>query len=97
MMGTYPKPIPLPEKPRYLPSEDVSMVVPTIGFDTDLIVSLRSWLSNQPKEIIIVTSSDSLDALVGLLDRSLSIEERETIQTLSYPIAKKRGQLVTGI
>lgn len=81
MTGTYLEPIPLPEKPRYLPSRDVSMVFPTIGFDTDLIVSLRSWLSNQPKEIIIVTSSDSLDALVALLDRNLSIEEQETIQT----------------
>lgn len=97
MTGTYLEPIPLPEEPRCLPSRDVSMVVPTIGFDTDLIVSLRSWLSNQPKEIIIVTSSDSLDALVALLDRNLSIEERETIQTLSYPIPNKRCQLVTGI
>lgn len=97
MVGTSLDPILLLEKPKYIPSRDVSVVVPTIDFDTDLIVSLRSWLSNRPKEIIIVTSEELLGALVALLDRELSTEERLTIKTLSYSLASKRRQLVAGI
>jgi cellulose synthase/poly-beta-1,6-N-acetylglucosamine synthase-like glycosyltransferase len=80
-----------------MPSRDVSLVVPTIGFDKDLIVSLRSWLSNHPKEIIIVTSEKFLDDLVELIHDELSVEERKTIQLLSCPLANKRKQLVRGI
>lgn len=97
IVGTTLDPIPLPNKPRYYPSRDVSVVVPTIGFDRDLTVSLRSWLSNHPKEIIIVTSEKFLDALIELVHGELSVEERKTIQLLSCPLANKRKQLVAGI
>ena len=71
--------------------------MPTIGFDKDLIVSLRSWLNNHPKEIIIVTSEKYLDALIELLHGELSVEEQKVVQTLSCPLANKRRQLVAGI
>ena len=71
--------------------------MPTIGFDKDLIISLRSWLSNHPKEIIIITSEKFLDALIELVYGELSVEERKTIQLLSCPLANKRRQLVSGI
>jgi hypothetical protein len=79
IVGTTLDPIPLPKVPVYSPSQDVSLVVPTIGFDADFIISLRSWLSNHPKEIIIVTSGPLLDALVELIQRELSVEERKTV------------------
>jgi hypothetical protein len=97
VVGTTLDPIPLPKEPKYSPSRDVSLIVPTIGFDTDFIVSLRSWLSNHPKEIFIVTSGPLLDTLVELIQRELSVQERKTLQILSYPLANKRRQLVTGI
>jgi hypothetical protein len=70
--------------------------VPTIGFDKDLIVSLRSWLSNHPKETIIVASEKFLNALIELVHGELSVEERKTVQLLSCPLANKRKQLVAG-
>ena len=97
MIGTSLEPIPLPNEPRYHASRDVSLVVPTIGFDKDLVVSVRSWLSNHPKEIIIVTSEKFIDALIELVHGELSVEERKTIQLLSCPLANKRRQLVAGI
>jgi cellulose synthase/poly-beta-1,6-N-acetylglucosamine synthase-like glycosyltransferase len=97
IVGTTLKPIELAINPKYLPSRDVSLIVPTIDFDSDLIVSLRSWLSNEPKEIIIVTSARQLAALTELIHTELLAEERRTVQILSYPRANKRGQLVTGI
>lgn len=96
IVGTTLEPIPLPSEPKYRPSTDVSLIVPTIGFDKDLIISLRSWLSNHPKEIIIVTSEKFLDALIELVHGALSVEERKIVQTLSCPLANKRKQLVTG-
>lgn len=97
IVGTTLEPIPLPIKPKYHPYNDVSLIVPTIGFDKDLIVSLRSWLSNRPKEIIIVTSEKFLDALIELVQGELSVEERNIVQLLSCPLANKRKQLVAGI
>lgn len=97
IVGTTLEPIPLPSEPKYRPSTDVSLIVPTIGFDKDLIISLRSWLSNHPKDIIIVTSEKFLDALIELVHGELSVEERKIVQTLSCPLANKRKQLVAGI
>jgi cellulose synthase/poly-beta-1,6-N-acetylglucosamine synthase-like glycosyltransferase len=97
VVGTTLEPIELPKNPKFLPSRDVSLVVPTIDFDADLIVSLRSWLSNDLKQIIVVTSARQLGALTDLIHNELHADERRTVQILSYPRANKRGQLVTGI
>lgn len=70
--------------------------MPTIGFDADLIVSSRSWLSNDPREIIIVTSEGQLDALVNLTHGELSVDERKTVHLWSTTLANKRKQLVAG-
>jgi len=97
IVGTTLEPIPLPNKPKYTPSRNISLIVPTIGFDKDLVVSLRSWLSNNPKEIIIVTSEKYIGALINLVQGELSVKEQQVIQTLSCPLANKRKQLVAGI
>ena len=47
--------MPLPESPTYIPSEDVTIIVPTIDAGEEFKEAARSWLVGQPKEVIIVT------------------------------------------
>lgn len=91
-------PITLPEKPEYVPERDVTLIVPTIDFSSDLLVALRSWLANKPKKIVLVTSSVYVEDLEALLAKAdLSEEEDEKIELLATDKPNKRKQMVLGI
>ncbi|KAF9877516.1 hypothetical protein CkaCkLH20_05216 [Colletotrichum karsti] len=89
------KPVPLPRKPTYK-TGDVSIVVATINTPDTFTDSLRLWLANLPKEIIIVTIERDLQRVVDLVQPVIAEgDNRITVLTADY--ASKRAQMVVGI
>ncbi|KAI1307135.1 hypothetical protein F5Y03DRAFT_405713 [Xylaria venustula] len=95
------KPFPLPVgKDRLFDVSDVSIIVPTVGFDTSTFSrALISWLANKPREIIIVTVPRELHRATDLVN-SKPIQEANVgteLELLTIPAPNKRDQLVRGI
>ncbi|KAI0020239.1 family 2 glycosyltransferase [Xylariomycetidae sp. FL0641] len=88
------KPVPIPEKPNYLP-EDVSIIVPTIDTDPAFTDCLLLWLRHEVREIIIVTIDRQLEHVKRLAEPAQ--EHSDKVVVLSVPQANKRGQLQHGI
>lgn len=91
------RPIPLPLSAPHKPKQDVTVIVPTIDFTSHFVISIRTLLASQPKELIVVTTTTLHPALVDLLQSSLSPREYDQIRLLHIPRPNKRRQLAEGI
>ncbi|KAI0191973.1 nucleotide-diphospho-sugar transferase [Xylaria flabelliformis] len=95
------KPFPLPsEDARLFNPSDVSIIVPTVGFDPESFSrALISWLANSPLEIIIVTIDSEEQKVIDFLDagdiRAANENTQITVESILHP--NKRDQLVTGV
>ncbi|WVQ84637.1 hypothetical protein IAT38_006792 [Cryptococcus sp. DSM 104549] len=87
------RPIPLPENPTYIASEDVTIIVPTIDAGPEFKEAARSWLVGDPKEIIIVTDV----TMVAPLQELANEVDPTRIRVLTVPRANKRDQMSVGI
>ncbi|KDQ21878.1 glycosyltransferase family 2 protein [Botryobasidium botryosum FD-172 SS1] len=87
------RPIPLPQNPTYIASEDVTIIVPTIDAGEEFKEAAHSWLVGDPKEIIIITEEKMLGSLQDLAN---SVDPNR-IRVLTVPFANKRLQMSHGI
>ncbi|KAJ3129009.1 hypothetical protein HK098_002860 [Nowakowskiella sp. JEL0407] len=81
--------------PRYVPSRDVTIVVPTIDSGDEIKLAVRSWLKSDPFEIIFVTTGvaeNELNQLAREVDPS-----GEKIRVITIEKPNKRNQMVAGI
>lgn len=60
------KPFPVPEDPVFT-SKDVSVVVVLLSPPKIFELCLKSWLKNQPRELILVTTFDHCKCSLGVL------------------------------
>ncbi|KZT04181.1 glycosyltransferase family 2 protein [Laetiporus sulphureus 93-53] len=90
--STY-RPIPLPENPTYVASEDVTIIVPTIDAGEEFIEAAHTWLAGNPKEILIITEERMRGPLQALADAV----DPAHIRVLTVPYANKRLQMAHGI
>ncbi|KAI9265428.1 nucleotide-diphospho-sugar transferase [Helicostylum pulchrum] len=79
--------------PTYTPSQDVTIVVPTIDAGEEFKIAARSWLACNPKEIIIITETSMRGPLQELADEV----DPEKIRVLTVSKANKRLQMVAGV
>ncbi|KAI9765380.1 MAG: hypothetical protein M1840_007460 [Geoglossum simile] len=83
------EPIPLPEEPT-LTSKDVTIIIPTIdGESSDFKQMLRTCLSTDPSEIILVTIDAHFKRLMSV---AVSIHSSQ-IRVISIAHANKRRQV----
>ncbi|OAX40903.1 hypothetical protein K503DRAFT_686565 [Rhizopogon vinicolor AM-OR11-026] len=87
------RPVPLPENPTYIASEDVTIIVPTIDAGEEFKEAAHSWLAGKPKEIIIITE----EKMLGPLQELATAVDPERIRVLTVPFANKRLQMAHGI
>ncbi|KJA15479.1 glycosyltransferase family 2 protein [Hypholoma sublateritium FD-334 SS-4] len=87
------RPIPLPENPTYIASEDVTIIVPTIDAGEEFKEAANSWLVGKPKEVLIITEEKMLGPLQDLANQV----DPERIRVLTVPFANKRLQMSHGI
>ncbi|GJJ06405.1 hypothetical protein Clacol_000596 [Clathrus columnatus] len=87
------RPVPLPENPTYIASEDVTIIVPTIDAGEEFKEAAHSWLVGKPKEIIIITE----EKMKGPLQDLANSVDPEKIRVLTVPFANKRLQMSHGI
>ncbi|THH12786.1 hypothetical protein EW146_g7373 [Bondarzewia mesenterica] len=87
------RPVPLPENPTYIASEDVTIIVPTIDAGEEFKEAAHSWLVGKPKEIIIITE----EKMLGPLQDLANAVDPERIRVLTVPFANKRLQMAHGI
>ncbi|KAJ2921667.1 hypothetical protein H1R20_g15427, partial [Candolleomyces eurysporus] len=87
------RPVPLPENPTYIASEDVTIIVPTIDAGEEFKEAAHSWLVGKPKEILIITEEKMLGPLQDLANQV----DPERIRVLTVPFANKRLQMSHGI
>lgn len=87
------RPIPLPQNPTYLASEDVTIIVPTIDAGEEFKEAAHSWLVGNPKEILIITEEKMKSPLQDLAHQV----NPHRIRVLTVPFANKRLQMVHGI
>ncbi len=93
-----PFPLPSPEERKYEVS-DISVIVPTISADENFSRFLCRWLSNNPREIILVTvESDEfiLRSVVDSPDVQAAVKDTK-LELLTVKRANKREQLCVGI
>ncbi|TPX49669.1 hypothetical protein SeLEV6574_g01309 [Synchytrium endobioticum] len=87
-----------PQKPkagsRYT-SQDVTILVPTIDSGDEIKIAVRSWLKNDPFQIIFITINK---AKQGLEDLANEVDpRREKIHVICIEKPNKRNQMVAGI
>lgn len=87
------RPIPLPENPTYVASEDVTIIVPTIDAGEEFKEAANSWLVGKPKEILIITE----EKMKGPLQELANQVDPDRIRVLTVPFANKRLQMAHGI
>ncbi|KAL1861367.1 hypothetical protein Daus18300_008898 [Diaporthe australafricana] len=76
------EPFPIPDTPSYT-SQDVSVVVALLRPPQIFERCLRSWMRNQPQEIILVTTFDHFEIVLSALEAyKLSKEERAIIKVV---------------
>ncbi|KAH6661292.1 hypothetical protein BKA67DRAFT_654414 [Truncatella angustata] len=89
------KPVPIPEICPYT-SDQVSVIACTV--DTLLASSLRTWLANNPLEVIIVTVPKHIEHIRLVVDNAqLTPADFEKVTIVASPEMGKRPQLVLGI
>lgn len=87
------RPIPIPESPTYT-SQDVTIILPTIANGGDeLETTLRTCLSAQPYELILVTIETNVENLTKTANRI----NAKKIRVLSIREANKRRQMCRAI
>ncbi|KAI2620259.1 nucleotide-diphospho-sugar transferase [Xylaria nigripes] len=95
------KPFPLPsEDERLFSVSDVSIIVPTVGWDeSEFTQALVSWLANKPHKIIVVTTRSEGRKTADLLasDPIDAANQGTEIRLLTVRRPNKREQLVEGI
>lgn len=79
--------------PTYSPSEDVTIIVPTIDAGEEFKIAARSWLACNPKEIVIITE----ESMRGPLEELANEVDPTKIRVLTVSKANKRLQMVAGI
>ena len=92
------QPVPLPSKPTYTPA-DVSVVVATFDAGDNFEDSLKTWVTNEPLEIIIVAVAgfdQELSARISVAVNSVSSSHTQ-VHLLRVPHPGKRQQLARGI
>jgi len=87
------RPVPLPENPTYIASEDVTIIVPTIDAGEEFKEAANTWLIGKPKEILIITE----EKMKGPLEELANQVDPERIRVLTVPFANKRLQMAHGI
>jgi len=80
---------------KYLSSRDVTILVPTIDSGEEIKRAIKSWIANEPFEIIFITTSVAQKALETLA-REFD-PECKLIHVLTINKPNKRNQLVKGI
>lgn len=89
------KPVPVPLECSYN-SNQVSVLVCTVN--TLLARSLRTWLANNPLEVIIVTVEEHLDQIRSVVaDADLAPSDYAKVTILASPVKGKRAQMAAGI
>ncbi|KAI9325021.1 glycosyltransferase like family 2-domain-containing protein [Zopfochytrium polystomum] len=81
--------------PRYTPSRDVTILVPTIDTPTSTLSrALASWLANDPYEIILITTPPLQPSLLAAALAADPVRRRVSVATVRR--ADKRCQMVAG-
>lgn len=89
------KPVAVPVNPQYT-SDDVTVLVCTIN--TLLARCLRTWLANDPREVIIVTIPEHLEQIRSVVaNAGLSKSDFAKVTVLVSETKGKRIQLITGL
>ncbi|KAJ3032624.1 hypothetical protein HDV00_007318 [Rhizophlyctis rosea] len=88
------KPIQPRRHPRYKTHRDVTIVVPTIDSGEEIKLAIRSWLKNDPYEVIFVTIPSAYAALEGLAREVDPQKKKVRVITIKKP--NKRCQMVAG-
>ncbi|KAI1771173.1 glycosyltransferase family 2 protein [Hypoxylon cercidicola] len=96
-----PFPIPAEGQSRF-GSNDVSIIVPTVNWDTDLPANLLTWLRCQPREVIFVTTAALQPKLINDFEATPDLKETMLERGINLRIftvqkANKRSQLCRGI
>ncbi|KAF2169238.1 glycosyltransferase family 2 protein [Zasmidium cellare ATCC 36951] len=87
------RPIPIPENPTYT-SQDVTIILPTIATGGDeLETTMRSCLSAEPYEVLLVTIDNNVENLNKLANKI----NAKKIRVLSIREANKRRQMCRAI
>ena len=77
-------------------SYSASIVCATVGTPLGLLQSIKSWLINNPEEIIVVTDGKSYRYITGVLESLTSSLHKTQFQLISCPRTNKRSQLCLG-
>ncbi|KAI4600938.1 hypothetical protein KJ359_013101 [Pestalotiopsis sp. 9143b] len=89
------QPVPISANPEYLPS-DVTVLVCTVN--TLLARCLRTWLANDPLEVIIVTIAEHEEQIRSVVaNAELSESDLAKVTVLVSEIKGKRMQTITGL
>lgn len=93
-----PFPLPSPEERKYEVS-DVSLIVPTVNADDNFPKFLCRWLSNNPREVILVTIESEEPRLRRMIEsEDVQDATQDTrIELLTVAQANKRDQLCVGV
>ncbi|KAH8807680.1 hypothetical protein F5884DRAFT_857255 [Xylogone sp. PMI_703] len=93
------EPVQLHDNPSFVPSIDVSVVVPTVSPGNSFERALLTWLANRPLEIIIVTTIHFEDLVQARVANALkgTSSASTAIKVVSIPVAEKRRQHAQGI
>jgi hypothetical protein len=98
------KPIPMPSKPTYNPSKDVTIIIPTIDPQTAFKDTLLTFAINNPLEILVVTDVSSFAAVEALVTEVVNsrvvtpdMRHFSTVKILTVCKASKRSQMALGV
>ncbi|KAJ3101590.1 hypothetical protein HDU97_001269 [Phlyctochytrium planicorne] len=89
------KPIKPRRRPRFNPSRDVTILVPTIDSGEEIKAAIRTWLANKPFEIIFITTEKARADLEKLAEEVNPDRDIVRVITISKP--NKRNQMTAGI
>lgn len=90
------KPIPLSADNPLRSSIDVSLVIPSLSPFTNLFLDgLKTWVANEPMEIILVVPQRDFKAMAALLRTQPTGNSK--VELLTVPTPSKRKQLARGI
>ncbi|KAJ3167559.1 hypothetical protein HDU88_002005 [Geranomyces variabilis] len=81
--------------PRYVPSRDVTILVPTIDSGDEIRLAVRTWLKCDPFEIIFITTPVAEAGLEKLAREVDPLCQKVRVVTIKKP--NKRNQMVAGI
>ncbi|KAI8907422.1 glycosyltransferase like family 2-domain-containing protein, partial [Powellomyces hirtus] len=82
-------------RPRYTPSRDVTILIPTIDSGDEIRIAVRTWLKSDPFEIIFITTPGAQPALEQLAREVDPLYQKIRVITIAKP--NKRNQMVAGV